>query len=218
MNDRLPASPLVIAAPSGAGKTSLAQALVGRQPLASFSVSATTRRSRPGERNGIDYIFVDDDGFDAMIETGQLVEWAQVHGNRYGTPRSSIEAATQGGRRVVLDIDVQGARQVRQVFPDAVLVFVLPPSAAELNQRLSKRGSEGDAERRRRLKNALRELDAAAEFDHVVVNDDFERALGAIETIFLGRPDAAAEAPDLESRVRVLKHDIQDLLKEGVAP
>lgn len=177
------AFPVVIAAPSGAGKTSLAHALVERHQDLVFSISATTRAPRSHERPGIDYIFTDEPGFDGMVESGELLEWAVVHGHRYGTPRGAVEQAIAEGRNVLLDIDVQGARQVRRAFADAVLVFILPPSADELYRRLAGRGSEGGSELRRRLENARAELACAEEFDYVVVNDDFQRAMAALDAI-----------------------------------
>lgn len=175
--------PVVIAAPSGAGKTSLAHALVEREPTVVFSVSATTRAPRAHETDGVDYEFVDEAEFDRMVGANELVEWATVHGRRYGTPARGIAAALERGKIVVLDIDIQGARQIRRVFPDAVLIFIVPPTGAELVRRLRGRGSEGEAERLRRLRNARAELHAAEEFDYVVVNDDFERAVGAMQAI-----------------------------------
>ena len=178
-----PAITVVLAAPSGAGKTTLAHMLVERNNDVAFSISATTRPPRQGERDGRDYHFVDNATFDRMIERDELAEWAVVHGNRYGTPRREIASALERGRTVVLDIDVQGARQVRRVFSDALLIFVLPPSAVELARRLSARASEDPMERRKRLTNAMREIEAAPEFDFVVLNDDLERAYERIAAI-----------------------------------
>lgn len=175
--------PVVIAAPSGAGKTSLAHALVDRNEDVVFSVSATTRPGRAHETDGVDYEFVDDAEFRRMVAAGELVEWAEVHGHFYGTPARGVAAAIDRGQIVVLDIDVQGARQIRARFPDSVLIFIVPPSGAELVRRLQGRGSEGDAERNRRLRNSRAELHAASEFDYIVVNDELERAVGALEAI-----------------------------------
>ena len=204
--------PLVIAAPSGTGKTSLAHALVGAEDHAVFSVSATTRPPRAGEREGIDYHFVDDSEFDRMIAAGELVEWAVVHGRRYGTPWHAVRSGLEAGNTVVLDIDIQGARHVRAAFPDAVLVFVLPPGAEELNRRLAGRNTEGPADLRRRLTNALNELDACVEFDYAVVNDQFERALATLRAIFEAERNAVRRAPDLTGRVRVIKDGIRGIL------
>jgi guanylate kinase len=210
--------PLVIAAPSGTGKTSLAHALVGAERDAIFSVSATTRRARAGERDGVDYHFVSDAEFDRMIAEGELVEWATVHGKRYGTPWSAVRAGLDEGRTVVLDIDIQGARNVRAAFDDAVLVFILPPNAGELKRRLAGRNTEGVEDLRRRLTNALDELDAVSEFDYVVVNDDFERALQALEAIFHAERQSVARVKDLMERVRVIKDGIRGILAEEMQP
>jgi guanylate kinase len=207
--------PLVIAAPSGAGKTSLAHALVQRHPELTFSISATTRPRRAQERPGLDYYFVDDGEFDRMIEAGELVEWAHVHGRRYGTPRRGVREAMAGGKIVVLDIDVQGARQIRHAFPEAVLVFILPPSAEELNRRLAARASEADAERLRRLRGARAELEAAAEFDYVVVNDDFDRALGALESILAAEYHRVARLKELDDELRRLDAGLATILERS---
>ncbi len=175
--------PVVIAAPSGAGKTSLAHALVDRNADIVFSVSATTRPARAYETDGVDYEFVDAGAFERMIAEGELLEWAEVHGHRYGTPARGVAAALERGQLVVLDIDVQGARQIRRRFPEAVLIFIVPPSGEELVRRLRGRASESEAERMRRLRNARQELHAAADFDYVVVNDELERAVGALQAI-----------------------------------
>ena len=175
--------PVVIAAPSGAGKTSLAHALVDRNEDIVFSVSATTRPPRSYETDGVDYEFVDAAEFQRMVAADELVEWAEVHGHCYGTPARGIDAALARGQLVVLDIDVQGARQIRRRFPEAVLIFIVPPSGGELVRRLRGRKSEGEPERLRRLRNARAELHAAGEFDYVVVNDELERAVGALQAI-----------------------------------
>jgi guanylate kinase len=207
--------PLVIAAPSGAGKTSLAHALVQRHPELTFSISATTRPRRAQERPGLDYYFVEDGEFDRMIEAGELVEWAHVHGRRYGTPRRGVREAMAGGKTVVLDIDVQGARQIRHSFPEAVLVFILPPSADELNRRLAGRGSEADSERLRRLKGARAELEAAAEFDYVVVNDDFDRALGVLESILAAEYHKVERLKELDDELRRLDAGLATILERS---
>jgi guanylate kinase len=175
--------PVVLAAPSGTGKTTIAHRLVEATPEFVFSVSATTRKPRKGERNGMDYFFMDRPAFEAMREAGELVEWAEVHGNLYGTGRENFEAAAEAGAHLVLDIDVQGARQIRKRIPEALLVFVIPPSAAVLVSRLTKRGTEADEEVARRLRAAIRELSSAKDFDHVVVNDDLERAVEEIRGV-----------------------------------
>ncbi len=186
--------PIVLAAPSGAGKTSLARALVEGHDDLEFSVSATTRPRREYERDGEDYYFVDDAGFDAMLASGELIEWAWVHGRRYGTPLRGVRERLDRGSSVMLDIDVQGARQIRQKLPDAVLVFVLPPSTDELLRRLSGRASESEAEKRERMRTALEELRSVDGFDYVVVNDDFDVALAVLEAIITAERHRASRA------------------------
>jgi guanylate kinase len=202
--------PIVIAAPSGAGKTSLARALVERNPDVEFSISATTRPRREYERDGVDYYFVDDAGFDRMVESGELLEWAWVHGRRYGTPERGVRAALAGGKTVMLDIDVQGALQMRARVPEAVLIFVLPPSADELLRRLSGRGSEPEQERVERMRNARAELASVEGFDYVVVNDDFESALSVLEAILTAERHRADRA-----RGRIT--DELDRLQRGIS-
>lgn len=204
--------PLVIAAPSGAGKTSLANALVERHDDVIFSISATTRPRRARERAGKDYHFVSDQEFDRMIAAGEFLEWAVVHGRRYGTPRGGVQDALERGHIVVLDIDVQGARQVRRAFTDAVLVFVLPPSAGELVRRLTGRGSEPDEEVSNRLRVARQELPAAAEFDYVIVNDDFERAVQALEAIVLAERHRVRRAECLAGTLEALDVELEGIL------
>ncbi len=163
--------------PSGVGKTSLVEGLRRHHPF-HFSVSATTRDPRPGEVDGIDYHFVDEAEFRRRIEAGELMEWATYNGRLYGTPHASVDEHLAAGDDVVLDIEVQGARQVRGARPEALLVFVAPPSLDVLEQRLRGRGDTGDEEIERRLAIARGELAVAAElFDHVVVNDDLDAAV-----------------------------------------
>ena len=206
------AFPVVIAAPSGAGKTSLARALVEREAGVVFSVSATTRPPRVHETDGVDYEFVDGAEFDRMIAAGELVEWAQVHGHRYGTPARGIAAALRRDEISVLDIDVQGARQIRRAFPEAVLIFILPPSGAELVRRLRGRGSESADERRRRLRNARAELHAAGEFDYVVVNDDFEGAVGALQAILAAERRRYERLVEPEAQLERIDREVANLV------
>lgn len=177
------AAPVVLAGPSGAGKTTLARRLVGGSYRYVFSVSATTREPRHGERDGVDYHFVDEGAFRTMIENGELAEWAEVHDRLYGTPRAALDEAAERGEHVVLDIDVQGARQIREAVPDAKLIFVLPPNMDIMMARLAGRGTEARDAIRRRLHTALTELEAVGDFDYVVVNDDLERCLDRIKAI-----------------------------------
>lgn len=209
-----PAFPIVLAAPSGAGKTTLARMLVEKNEGVSFSISATTRPPRPREQDGRDYHFVDDATFDRMIERNELAEWAVVHGRRYGTPRREITSAIEQGRTVILDIDVQGARQVRKMFPDALLVYVLPPSAEELYRRLSARASEGSMERARRLSNARRELEAVPEFDYAVVNDDLDRAYTRLSAILLAEWARVSRIRDVDAHARQLRTDLDTFIRD----
>jgi len=209
--------PLVIAAPTGAGKTSLARALVDRHPELVFSLSATTRAPRPAESHDVDYHFVDDAGFQRLIETGELLEWAEVHGRRYGTLRRGVLAALGKGQIVVLDIDVQGARMVRASLPAPVLVFVLPPSVAELRRRLASRGSGEDRlELHRRLRTARHELDAVQEFDYVIVNDDFEEAMSRLEAILLAERCRVHRLTQLSATLQTLRADIDATVERSV--
>lgn len=207
-------APLVLAAPSGAGKTTLARALVAGNDTLVFSLSATTRPARPDERDGIDYRFVDDAGFEALRAGGELLEWATVHGHRYGTLRSGVEAALARGRTVVLDIDVQGARQIRVAFPDAILVFILPPNANELARRLQGRGSERLPETVRRMRAALRELEHAASFDYIIVNDDLDSAIGVLGSILTAEEHRADRPEGLQARITDLRKQLTRWLEE----
>jgi guanylate kinase len=166
----------VITAPSGAGKTSLIDALVREDPSLQLSTSFTTRAPRPGEKNGVDYHFVDEPTFLAMRDRGEFLENAEVHGFRYGTARRVINDALARGEDLILEIDWQGARQVRALYPDCVGIFILPPSIEELERRIRARGQDSEAVIRRRLDNARGEMDHAGEFDYAIINKDFDTA------------------------------------------
>lgn len=171
----------VISGPSGVGKGTLVKALAGAHPQVWVSISVTTRPPRPGEVDGVHYFFVDERAFDELVATDGLLEWALVHGSaRYGTPRAPVMAAVGAGRRVILEIELQGSRQVRQRLPGARYVFIAPPDAATLSARLRVRGTETEEQVSRRLQTARAELAAAQEFDHVVVNDDLGQALAEL--------------------------------------
>ncbi|HUT79201.1 MAG TPA: guanylate kinase [Polyangia bacterium] len=167
---------LIVSSPSGAGKTTLCNMLLGEFADIRFSVSHTTRQPRPGEIDGKHYHFVGNAEFDQMIEDDLFLEWAQVHGNRYGTARAEIRAAATEGLDLVFDIDYQGARQIKQEYQEAVSVFVLPPSLPDLQQRLRTRGTETPQSLERRFKAALEEISHYDEFDYLLVNDDVDRA------------------------------------------
>jgi guanylate kinase len=195
----------VVTAPSGAGKTTLTRALLAADPALQFSVSFTTRRPRSGEQDGRDYFFVDRARFEAMIAAGQLLEHAEVFGNYYGTGRAQIEAHVSAGRSVILDIDWQGARQVRAAMPESVLVFVMPPSLAELERRLRGRATDSEEVIRRRLSEALADMGHWSEFDYVVINDDVPQALDTLRAIMDGRNTANRSAdPALRRRLAAI--------------
>lgn len=166
----------VITAPSGAGKTSLIEAVMREDPSLKISVSYTTRPPRPGERNGVDYHFIDDATFVAMKGRGEFLESAEVHGYRYGTSKKVILDAVKRGEDLILEIDWQGARQVRELYPDCVGIFILPPSIEELERRVRARGQDADAVIRRRVENAREELLHAGEFKYAIINKDFDTA------------------------------------------
>jgi len=166
----------VITAPSGAGKTSLIDAVMRDDPSLKISVSYTTRKPRPGEKDGVDYHFVDEPTFQAMRERGDFLESAQVHGNHYGTAKKVILDAVARGDDIILEIDWQGAQQVRRLYPGAVGIFILPPSVEELERRMRARALDPDAVIRRRMANAREELAHAGEFKYAIINKDFETA------------------------------------------
>lgn len=155
-----------------------------RYPRTWLSVSATTRRPRPGEREGVEYYFLDEEEFARKADAGGFLEWAEVHGKLYGTPRQQVVEKMREGRDVLLEIDVQGAEQVRERMPDAVSVFVKPPSLEELERRLRERGTESEEELRERLKNARLESREAGKFDYVIVNDELSRAVDELCAIY----------------------------------
>jgi guanylate kinase len=189
--------PVVLAAPSGTGKTTIAHELVERFHHFVFSVSATTRRARGGEVDGVDYDFVSREEFHRMVREGELAEWAEVHGNLYGTPLRNLDAARERGEHVVLDIDVQGARQIRERIPDVVLIFVFPPTADALWTRLTARGTED------------------RNFDYIVVNDDLDRAVSRARAIVEAESHRPARAKDLPGEVDRLRADIERTLERA---
>lgn len=176
----------VIAAPSGAGKTSLVRALMERRPALRFSVSYTTRKQRPNERDGHDYFFVDKAEFERMVAAGEFLEHARVFDNYYGTSRAQVEQLLDLNQDVLLEIDWQGAQQIRRALPECRSIFVLPPSRAALEQRLRNRGTDSDEVIARRLRDSIADLSHWNEFDYIVINDDFSRAGADLEAIVTG--------------------------------
>lgn len=195
----------VVTAPSGAGKTTLTRALLAADPGLVFSVSFTTRKPRAGEVDGRDYHFVDHAGFERMIAAGELLEYARVFDNYYGTSRAPIDAHTRAGRNVLLDIDWQGARQVRQRMPESVLIFILPPSLTELERRLRGRATDSEEVIARRLSEARSEMGHWDEFDFAVVNEEVGAAVGALRAIVAGRGEPTRTTdPALRQRVAAI--------------
>jgi guanylate kinase len=189
---------LVVAAPSGAGKSTITRHLLESEPALTLSVSVTTRAPRPGEQDGVHYFFRSQDGFAAMRERGELLEWATVFGRSYGTPRAPVEQALAAGRDVIFDIDWQGHRLLRAALPaDVVGVFVLPPSLEVLEARLRRRGGDDEAEIARRMAAAQAEIAHWAEFDHVVVNTALESAVAAVRSVLHAARLATARQPGL---------------------
>ena len=173
----------VIAAPSGAGKSSLVTALLADDPSLALSVSCTTRAPRPGEVDGREYRFVSAEAFESFKRDNMLLEWAQVHENYYGTPRDKIDQAVRDGQDILLEIDWQGAQQVRRMLPDVVGIFILPPSIDALLERLQKRGTDTEAVIAKRVQAANSEISHAPEFEYVIINQVFSDALTELKTI-----------------------------------
>lgn len=174
---------VVLSGPSGAGKNTVLSTVLPRIPDLRYSVSATTRPPRPGEAEGVDYFFVDDAKFDQMAQSNELLEWAEFCGNKYGTPRRFVEECLARGESIITDLDIQGARQIKQSYPDGVFVFLLPPSLSELENRLTQRGTEGSEAISKRLETALEELRAIVDYDYWVLNDSVETAASDLEAI-----------------------------------
>ncbi|MCE9632672.1 MAG: guanylate kinase [Methylophilales bacterium] len=175
----------IVAAPSGAGKTTLVRALLKADPRIKLSISYTTRPPRPGEADGVDYHFVNEEQFLAMMKAGEFLESAKVHGGYYGTSQAWAENVMRQGDDLLLEIDWQGAAQVRKIFPNAVSIFILPPSEDALRERLNKRGQDSDEVIARRLANAHEEIQHVAEFDYVIINTVFDDALRDLQAVFL---------------------------------
>ncbi len=200
----------VLSSPSGAGKTTLSRMLMDRMPGLQMSVSATTRPKRPGEVEGRDYLFVDASKFEAMVKQDELLEWAVVFGNRYGTPRAPVEAALSAGRDVLFDIDWQGTQQLREkAGGDVVSVFILPPSAADLERRLHTRAQDSDEVIRGRMDRASHELSHWAEYDYIVVNQNVDEAFSEVQSILKAERLKRARRVGLTGFVRTLQRQLE---------
>jgi guanylate kinase len=205
--------PLVLSAPSGGGKTTIARRLLGERSDVGYSISCTTRRARTGEAPGRDYFFLTPEEFRARRERGEFAESAEVHGHWYGTLRSEIGRVLAQEKHVIMDIDVQGAAQLGKAFPQAVMIFVLPPSADVLLERLRARKTEDRASLARRMMSALEELRRAEEYQYVVVNDDLDRVVARVSAIIDAEAARRERLPDLEVQVRSLverlEHEVE---------
>lgn len=203
---------LVVSSPSGAGKTTLTRNLLAQEKNISLSISVTTRARRPSEIDGVHYHFISMHEFAAMRDAGGLLEWAEVHGNCYGTPREPVEAALTAGHDMLFDIDWQGTRQLYQAMrQDIVSVFVLPPSAAELKARLERRAEDSADIIARRLRNAIEEIAHWSEYDHVLINDDLDRSFAALRQILADGRRKSAQRADLEEFVAELLMELRQI-------
>ena len=192
----------VFAAPSGAGKTTLVKHATKNNPDLKFSISYTTRKPRSSETEGVDYLFVDKDEFNRLRDGGALLEWAEVFDNYYGTSRIQVEEHLADGNSVLLEIDWQGARQVREAMPECVSIFILPPSKDELERRLRSRGTDSDEVIARRLRDSLSDMGHWDEFDYVIFNDDLGQAVADLQDVMVGDGGASAtDNPEVEQRV-----------------
>jgi guanylate kinase len=200
---------LVLSSPSGAGKTTLSRKLLAADPGVELSISVTTRKQRPGEVDGRDYHFIDATRFDAMVEAGELLEWAQVFGHRYGTPRAPVEAALARGRDVLFDIDWQGTQQLQEkTGRDLVSIFVLPPSIPDLERRLRTRAQDSDEVIHARMAKAADEMSHWAEYDYVVINTDIGHAFAEVQSILAAERLKRERQTGLSEFVRRLQADL----------
>jgi guanylate kinase len=208
-----PSFPIILAAPSGTGKTTIARRLLESRPDVGFSVTCTTRPPRPAEREGVDYFFLATDQFKARVAADEFAEHALVHGNMYGTLRSEIDRLMALGRHPIMTIDVQGAVQFVRAFPQAVLIFLLPPSANELLTRLRARGSEDHETLKTRVDSALMELGTVEQFEYVVVNDALEHAVSQVSSIIDAEALRRTRLTDLKGRVTALGDELRDAIR-----
>jgi len=200
----------VLSSPSGAGKTTLSRLLMDRTPGLKMSVSATTRPARPGETDGRDYHFIDDNRFEQMVKARELLEWATVFEHRYGTPRAPVEAALSAGEDVLFDIDWQGTQQLREkAGADVVSVFILPPSAADLEKRLHSRAQDSDEVIRRRMNRASNEMSHWAEYDYIVINHDIDGAFAEVQSVLNAERLKRERRTGLTTFVRELQQQLE---------
>ena len=208
--------PVILSAPSGAGKTTIAQRIVSSRPDVGYSISATTRARRDYEIDGRDYFFLAADEFERRRMAGDFAESAEVHGRWYGTLKAEVQRVLALQQHVLMDIDVQGARSFRKVFPDSVLIFILPPSVETLVERLRSRDSETAESLRRRLRTAMAEMEAVEEYDYIVVNDDLEGAIGRVGAIIDAESSRIHRAGNGENEVAgVLQRLRRDILLQA---
>ena len=200
--------PIILSSPSGGGKTTITKLLLERRKDVGYSVSCTTRAPRSGELDGRDYFFISKPDFAARNDRGEFAEWAEVHGNWYGTLRSQVDVVLARDRHVIMDIDVQGAMLFRSAYPESVLVFLLPPSAEALMQRLTSRQTESDNAFRTRVRAAREELRAAVSYQYAVVNDDLESAYRAVSSIIDAEAVRHARQPQLTAKVAALVDEL----------
>ena len=200
--------PVILSSPSGGGKTTIARALLTRRRDVGYSVSCTTREPRKGEVDGVDYFFLTSEEFDLAASHGDFAEWAEVHGQIYGTLRREVERVLSAGKHLIMDIDVQGARQLVEAFPSSVLIFVLPPSAEVLLERLRGRRSEGPEALVRRLETAVEELKAVSMYHYMVTNDRLDIAIARVSSII------DAEAVRSERRIEAQEADVSTLIRQ----
>jgi len=192
---------IVVSGPSGTGKGTICQALLAEHPEILYSISATTRQPRTGEVNGVNYWFTAKDDFKAMIENNELLEWAEVYGNYYGTPIAKIEAMLAGGKDVLLEIDTQGAMNVKQKFPQGVYIYILPPSLTELERRIRTRGTDSEESIQRRLQAAADEIQIGVNYNYLVVNDQVREATDTVAAIIAAERWRAERNLDLLEKI-----------------
>jgi guanylate kinase len=206
--------PLILSSPSGGGKTTIARELLRRRGDLGYSVSCTTRPARQGERNGTDYFFLTAEEFEAARSKGEFAESAEVHGNMYGTLRREVDRVLAERKHVVMDIDVQGARQFVEAYPDSVLVFLIPPDAEVLLQRLKARGTESTESLARRLRSAVEELRAVDLYGYLVVNHDLEEAVKAVSSIIDGESRRLSRLDEIHARIGAMVTDLESELEK----